>query len=83
MFLVRLKVVAGPLQKSELKHSVVKKKVLAGWKCLPLLVTYCCGNTESKNISGIRHGIPMNRPCARGMVTKKKFSNLRWPVRGQ
>lgn len=48
-----IKVILGPLLESELKGFVMKNRELVHWKCVPLLVSHCCGIPANKNISGV------------------------------
>lgn len=41
------------------------------WKCVPLLVTYCCDIHENKDMSAARHRVSVKRPFLRCMVSGK------------
>lgn len=43
------------LQKWELSRFVVNALELSEWKCIPLLVLYCCDSAEANDITAVRH----------------------------
>lgn len=64
-----MKMVVWPLEKYERSGFQVKTREGLEWKCVPLLVSYCCDISEGKDISAVRHGVAVRRPCVRCMVT--------------
>lgn len=39
---MNMKGAVGPLQEFELRAFIAQTKMLVEWKCIPLLVMYCC-----------------------------------------
>lgn len=64
-----MKMVVWPLKRYERSGFNVKTREGVEWRCVPLLVSYCCDIPEGKDISGVRHGVAVRRPCVRCMVT--------------
>lgn len=50
-----VKVVAGPMQKYDLKLLVAETRHLFPWKCVPLMILYSCDISEDKDLSGVQH----------------------------
>lgn len=57
-----MKVVVRSLQQCELKWFLAKNREVAEWKCVELLVLYCCTFLESEDMSAVQHGVAVKRP---------------------
>lgn len=65
-----MKVVVKPLKKLRGEELVEKTREPVQWKCVPLLLSYCCDMYEAKGTSAQRHGVAVRRPCITCMVTR-------------
>lgn len=60
--------VVRPLRECELESFVVIIRGVVEKKCVLLLVSYCRDVFRGRDKSAVRHGIAVERPCARSMV---------------
>ena len=43
------------------------------WNAFPTILSYCCDIPEAKNLSAVKHGLMVNKPCIRCMCTADLF----------
>lgn len=67
-----MKEVVGRVRKRELRLFFAKTVELFERKCVPLLVWYCCHILEAKDMSTVRRGVLVTRPCTRCVVSGGK-----------
>lgn len=65
----------GPLHECDLQGFFVKARELVKWKCVPLLISYCCDSPEGREVSGARHDVALNRPYVKRIVTAEDIIN--------
>lgn len=57
------------MQKFKLKGYVLKSRDFVQWKCVFMLVSYCCDIPDSKEISAELRGVAVRSPCDKCMLT--------------
>lgn len=62
------KIEVGPLQNCELRTFFLNTRELAEWRCIQLLVLYCCNILEARDMSEMLHSFAVKRPCVRCVV---------------
>lgn len=59
---------------------LVSSRSSGTWRCFPALVSYCADIPEAKNLTTVKHGLAVTRPCHRCLGTLSDFEKCSNPV---
>lgn len=55
---------------------IVRSTTCGTWRCFPAVVSYCSDIPEAKNLTTVRHGLTVTRPCHRCLATLSDFEKF-------